>query len=195
MVYGYARVSSKGQEAYGNGLEVQEQQLHSEGASVVYSEACTGTTMDRPVWAELMEVLESGDTLVVSKLDRIARTSSGGFQTVRELLDRGVRVHILNMGLIDNTPTGRLILNIMFSFAEFERDIIVERMAEGKEVARRRDGYREGRPRIETDSERVLRLVESERAGEITPRQAADELGVSLRTWYRRRSEALKGVA
>jgi DNA invertase Pin-like site-specific DNA recombinase len=62
------------------------------------------------------------------------------------LFDKGVKVHILNMGLVENTPTGRLIFNIMSSFAEFERDMIVERTQEGKAIAKQREDFREGRP-------------------------------------------------
>ena len=85
--------------------------------------------------------------LIVMKLDRIARTATSGFETVKELLDHGVAVHVLNMGLVDNTPTGRLILQIMLNFAEFEREMIKERTAAGKAIARQKPGYKEGRPK------------------------------------------------
>jgi len=87
------------------------------------------------------------DKLIVTKLDRIARTAKSGFETVKALLDRGIAVHVLNMGLVDNTPTGRLILQIMLSFAEFEREMIKERTAAGKAIARQKPGYTEGRPK------------------------------------------------
>lgn len=188
MKYGYARVSTRSQEAYGNGLDVQVSQLMSEGCDEVFSEAFTGTTMERPEWSRLMAAVKPGDTIVVAKLDRIARTSSGGFETVKSLLARGVRVHILNMGLIDDTPAGRLILNVMFAFAEFDRDMIVERMSEGKAAARQKEDYREGRPRIETPTETLLRLMAEEKAGK-TAKQCAEELGVSERTYRRRKAE------
>jgi len=82
-----------------------------------------------------------------TKLDRIARTATSSFETVKELLDRNIAVHVLNMGLVDNTPTGRLILQIMLSFAEFEREMIKERTAAGKAIARQKPGYKEGRPK------------------------------------------------
>ena len=66
---------------------------------------------------------------------------------MKVLFARGVKVHILNIGLVENTPTGRLIFNILSSFAEFERDMIVERTQEGKALAKQRDDFREGRPR------------------------------------------------
>lgn len=187
-VYGYARVSSKSQED-GFGLEVQRAKLVEAGAQEVFEDVFTGTTMERPAWDALDSVLADGDTLVVAKLDRIARTSSGGFEAVKALLARGVAVHILNMGLVDDTPTGKLILNIMFAFAEFERDMIVERLAEGKAAARQREGYREGRPRAEMDAALFAELSAQVDAGEVSGREAARRLGVSDSTFRRRMAE------
>ena len=85
--------------------------------------------------------------MVVCKLDRFARTAIDGVQTVRDLFDRGVRVHILNMGLIENTLTGNLILTVMLAFAEYERGMIVERTQTGKAIAKLNPGFREGRPK------------------------------------------------
>ena len=76
--------------------------------------------MERPRFSALFQKLKSGDTLVVTKLDRFARTAIDGVSTVRELFERGVRVHILNMGLVENTLTGNLILTVMLAFAEYE---------------------------------------------------------------------------
>ncbi|MBQ5682633.1 MAG: recombinase family protein, partial [Peptococcaceae bacterium] len=89
---------------------------------------------------------EEGDTLVITKLDRFARNTVEGIGVVQHLLERGVRVNILNMGTVDNTPTGKLILTVMLGFAEFERDMIVQRTMEGKTIARTKNGWREGRP-------------------------------------------------
>lgn len=141
MKYGYARVSTMGQD-----LNAQLDVLQREGCEKIFSEKFTGTKADRPQFQELLKTLETGDALVVTKLDRFARSTSEALQIVKELFERGVKVHVLNMGLIENTPTGRLIFTIMSGFAEFERDLIVERTQEGKAIARRRDDYREGRP-------------------------------------------------
>lgn len=141
MKYGYARVSTASQE-----LESQLQILKQESCEIIYSEKFTGTKTDRPQFNELLKVLTTGDTLVVTKLDRFARSASGAIDTVKILFKKGVKVHVLNMGLIENTPTGRLIFSIMSSFAEFERDMIVERTQEGKAIAKQRVDFREGRP-------------------------------------------------
>lgn len=147
MIYGYARVSTKGQARDGNGLDVQRAALKAAGAEVIFEEAITGTMKDRPELTELLHVLKSGDTLVVTKLDRIARSASKGAELVKGLLDKGVTVRILNMGLLDSTPAGKLIMNVMFAFAEFERDMIVERTQEGKALAKTDPDFREGRPK------------------------------------------------
>lgn len=88
------------------------------------------------------------EALMVTKLDRVARSLLQGSELVNDLIGKGVRVHILNIGLMDNTPSSKLIRNIFFAFAEFERDMIVERTQEGKAVAKQKEDYREGRPKV-----------------------------------------------
>src|SRR5699024_3262154 len=85
---------------------------------------------------KLLHVLKEGDTLVVTKLDRFARSMSQGSELVSELIGHGIKVCILNIGVMDNTPTSKLIRNIFFAFAEFESDMIVERTQEGKAIAK-----------------------------------------------------------
>ena len=147
MIYGYARVSTKMQARDGNSLESQEEALRANGASIIYKDAFTGTTTDRPEFDKLMSNIKPGDTMVVTKLDRIARSASEGSKMVQDMLERGISVHVINMGKMDNSPTGKLICQIMFAFAEFERDMIVERTQEGRAIARRQPDFREGRPK------------------------------------------------
>ena len=146
MIYGYARVSTAGQCMNGNSLEDQTKALEQYGCQKIITEAFTGKTMDRPQFQKLYRRLKPGDTLVVCKLDRFARTAIESVQTVRELFERGVRVHILNMGLIENTLTGNLILTVMLAFAEYERGMIVERTQTGKQAARQNPAFLDGRP-------------------------------------------------
>lgn len=146
MIYGYGRVSTKRQAKDGNRLEAHENAFRSAGATKIYNDAFTGTKAHRPELDKLMVVMQSGDTLVVTKLDGIARSATQGIELIQSLLDRGVVVHVLNMGLMDNNPTGKLIRNIMLAFAEFERDMIVERTQEGKAIAKQNPEFREGRP-------------------------------------------------
>lgn len=147
MIYGYARVSTKGQARDGNSLEAQEQQLRREGAIEIFADSFTGTKINRPQLDLLLAKLEPGDMLMVTKLDRLARSASRGSALIEELIARGVCVTVLNMGRMDNTGTGRLIRQIMLAFAEFERDMIVERTSEGKMIAKRcNPQFKEGRP-------------------------------------------------
>ena len=193
MIYGYARVSTKRQ-LDGNGLEAQRQQLAEAGCGEVVVEQFTGSTMHRPKWDRLFKRLQPGDTLVACKLDRIARTTEEGLSSVRELMERGVSVRILNMGTIDDTPMGRLVLTVMLAFAEFERDLIVERMAEGKRVAMQQPGYQNGRPEKDYDQERFLEAVRLSDEGKVLQQEAADMCGMPLRTYQRRKSK-LKRLA
>ena len=147
MIYGYCRVSTKGQAKDGNSLEAQEKAVKEAGATKIYADAFTGTKSHRPELDKLLEVIGNGDTLIVTKLDRIARSVTQGIELVNTLLDRGVAVHILNMGKLDTTPTGKLIRNVLFAFAEFERDMIVERTQEGKAIAKQNPDFTEGRPK------------------------------------------------
>lgn len=139
--YGYGRVSTAGQD-----LEGQIKQLQAEGCEKIYSEKFTGTTKERPQFKAVLEAVQEGDTLLVTKLDRFARSAEDAIHIIKDLHKRGVRVHILNMGMVDNTATGKLLLTVLAGFAEFERDMIVERLSEGKAIAKQNKDYKEGRP-------------------------------------------------
>ena len=153
MRYGYARVSTKGQQREGNSLQDQEQKLLAAGAEEIYSDSFTGTTMDRPQFTALLSRLQTGDELMVTKLDRLARSATKGVECIRSLSEKGVVVNILNMGRIDDTSVGKLVLTIMMAFAEYERDMIVERTQAGKAVARMQPDFHEGRPRKYTEKQ------------------------------------------
>lgn len=187
MIYGYARVSTAMQGRDGNSLEDQVAALEKYGCNEIVKEAFSGKTMDRPKFQSLLERLEEGDTLVVCKLDRFARTAIEGVQTVRELFDRGVRVHILNMGLIENTLTGNLILTVMLAFAEYERGMIVERTQTGKMVARQNPSFKDGRPKKYTPAQvnHALDLLESGKSY----RQVEAMTGISKSSLIRARKQ------
>lgn len=182
---GYGRVSTLGQQRDGNSLEDQKKKLLEAGCTEVVLEAYTGTTMDRPKLVKLLDSLEPGDTLVITKLDRFARTASDGVRVIKDLLAQGISVHVLNMGLVEDTPTGRLILNIMLAFAEFEKDNIVERLADGKVEAKAKNpDYKEGRKALEIPRE-FIGLYERTLEGYMTVSGACAELGISRSTWYK----------
>ena len=163
MIYGYARVSTKTQAKDGNSLEAQENALKEAGATKIYADAFTGTKTDRPEFDRLLNDIKSGDTLIVTKLDRFARSMMQGSELVSALLEKGITVWILNIGIMDNTPTSKLIRNIFFAFAEFERDMIVERTQEGKAIAKQDPNFKEGRPALYKKSQKdhALALLET----------------------------------
>lgn len=183
MIYGYARVSTTTQKRDGNSLEEQVAELNRYGSQEIMTEAFSGKTMGRPVFQELLEKLKEGDTLVVCKLDRFARSAVEGVQTVRSLFEQGIRVHILNMGLIENTLTGNLILTVMLAFAEYERGMIVERTQTGKAVARQRPDYRDGRPKKYKPAQiaHALELLDDN----MSYRRVSDITGISKSTLVR----------
>ena len=182
MIYGYARVSTKGQAKDGNSLEVQENALRAAGAVEIYVDAFTGTKTDRPEFEKLMKQLQSGDTLIVTKLDRFARSMTQGSELVTDLIEKGIKVNILNIGMMDNTPSSKLIRNIFFSFAEFERDMIVERTQEGKTIAKQNPDFKEGRPKkySKKQIEHALELLENH-----SYKQVEDLTGISKSTLIR----------
>lgn len=146
MIYGYARVSTTGQLKDGYSLEYQEQLLKDAGATEIIKEGYTGTKRDRPLFSKLIRKLNQGDTLIVTKLDRFARNTREGLEVVQELLNKDVTFRILNMGTFDNSPQGKMSLTMFLAFAEFERDMIVQRTQEGKAIAKTKPGFTEGRP-------------------------------------------------
>ncbi len=186
MVYGYCRVSTQMQAREGNSLEAQEKALKENGAEEIFSDASTGTKSHRPKLDQLMDKLLPGDKLVITKLDRIARSASQGIELIQSLLDRGIIVHVLNMGLLDNTPTGKLVRNIMLAFAEFERDMIIERTQEGKAIAKKQPDFKEGRPHLYSKKQikHALGLLQDH-----SYRQVTELTGISKSTLIRAKTK------
>lgn len=187
VIYGYARVSSRGQAKDGNSLESQNIALKSAGAEIVYTDVYTGTTTDRPELDKLLADLKAGDTLIVTKLDRIARSVQQGITLIDGLVTKGVKVHVLNMGMMDNTPTGKLIRNVMLCFAEFERDMIMQRTREGREIARQNPDHREGRKPVYTKEQihHALDLL----SGPYSYSDVVKMTGISKSTLIRKKKE------
>ena len=178
-IYGYAWVSTTAQAKDGNSLEAQSLALNNAGADEIYSDDYTGTKTSRPVFDELIKKIKSGDTITVTKLDRIARNLVQGIELIDSLNKRGIKVNVLNMGLIDDTPTGRFIRNIMLAIAEWERDMIIQRTQEGKEIAKQKPGFHEGRPKKFTKAQEkhALELLKDHSYKEVT-----DMTGISRAT-------------
>ena len=104
MRYGYARVSTVRQGKDGNSLDDQRNKLINAGAEQILEDSFTGSKIERPEFSKLIEIIQPGDTLYVTKLDRFARTAAEGSMLVKALVDKGVIIEILNMGRADNSP-------------------------------------------------------------------------------------------
>ena len=191
MVVGYCRVSSKKQlEGYGLEAQIEEIKSKYENA-IIYQEQYTGTKTDRPIFNEVLRELKEGDTLVVTKLDRLARNTVEGIQIVENLFKRGVAVHVLNVGLLENTSMGKFFLTTLLAVAEMERNTILERMNSGKEVAKARaeaEGkkFKEGRPKAHSQEniDRALKLLET-----ISYREVVELTKISKSTLIRAKRE------
>ncbi len=141
--YGYARVSTKGQS-----LADQINQLKSAGVDKILAEKFTGTTTNRPQFDKLTKLVKSGDTITVTKLDRLARNTREALNVLHPLMNNGIKFNVLNIGILENSTIGRLVKTILLAVAEMERDMIVDRTQEGKRYARlHKKGYHEGRPK------------------------------------------------
>lgn len=158
MIYGYARVSTKGQATDGNSLEAQEKEILSKYSdAMVYKETYTGTTTDRPVFKQVIERLQPNDMLVVSKLDRLARNTVEGIEVVKEIFKKKASVYVFNVGLLEDTPMGQFFLTTLLAIAELERNQIIERTQTGKAIAKQNNpNFKEGRP---ATSDRLVNLV------------------------------------
>ena len=144
---GYARVSTRGQARDGSSLESQREMLLAAGATQIFEDAYTGTSLNRPELERAIATLTDGDTLIVTKVDRLARSLAKGIELIDRLNNKGISVNVLNMGVIEQkTPMGKLISHVLFAIAEFERDMIFERTQEGRAIARKNKDYKEGRP-------------------------------------------------
>lgn len=180
MKFGYARVSSAGQS-----LATQITQLKAENCDLIYSEKFTGTTVHRPEFEQLLNQVQRGDTIVVTKLDRFARNTKEALEIIQELFEDQVKIHILNMGIIEDTPSGRLIFTLFSAFAQFERDMIITRTQEGKVNARLTNpDYHEGRQLTYTNQE-IRAALHLKKAG-LSYDLISQKTGISVSTLKRR---------
>ena len=175
---GYARVSTRDQT-----VALQLDALHGAGCVRVFEETASGAQRDRPQLAAALDYMRAGDTLVVWKLDRLARSTRQLIETVEELARRGIGFRCLTQDLDTTTAGGRLVFTIFSAIAEFEREIIQERTRAGLDAARAR-GRRGGRPPAlkPRDLKEARALLTDP---EITVEQVAARLKVSPSTLYR----------
>ena len=160
--YGYSRVAT-----YSEKLDEQEQILLDEMCDEVWVEVVGGEKM-RPVRDELIAQLKKGDTLVITGVERLSRSIKEGLELTNQLLEKGVKVHVLNTGFLEHDDM-RPILKLFTDFSISEREIRSSRIKQGKEIARQREGYIEGRPKKYTSEEleQAMLLLETKTYKEV----------------------------
>ncbi|MFQ6883117.1 recombinase family protein [Clostridium sp.] len=184
-IIGYVRVSTKGQ-LDGNSIEEQSRSILDRYNNAEIIEESYSGAKDRVIFNKILNDLEKGDTLVITKLDRFCRTAKEGLQYIDDLMDRGIKIHILNMGLIEDTPMGRLIVTNLLAFAEFERAMIIERTQGGKAIAKQKEGFKEGRPKKYTEKQIDYALTMlTINGGKHSYNEVAELLGISKSTLIR----------
>src|SRR5436305_15301392 len=182
--YGYARVSTLDQD-----LTVQRQALRAAGCGVIRAEKASGSRRDgRTELQVLLDFVQPGDTLVVTRIDRLARSLKDLQDIVHELKGRGVALRATEQPIDTATAAGKAFLDMLGVFAEFETNLRKERQAEGIAAAKARGVYKGGKPRI--DPEAVRQLA----ARGMRPAHIARELGISRGTVYRFLPAAIAGA-
>jgi DNA invertase Pin-like site-specific DNA recombinase len=177
MIVGYARTSTVEQVA---GFEAQVRELQSIGAKKIFSEQISSVASRSQLEAAI-DFCREGDTLVVCKLDRLARSVRDLVRIIDTLKAKDVGLRILNMNFDTASPTGKMMLTILGSIAEFERDIMLERQREGIAKAHSEGKYKGRAPTARAKTDQVFAL---DRAGK-TREAIAKEVGISLVSVYR----------
>ncbi|WP_266034791.1 recombinase family protein [Brucella intermedia] len=152
---GYARTSTTDQKA---GLEAQLRDLQQVGCSKIFSEELSSVADKRPQLEAVIEWVREGDILVVTKLDRLARSVADLVTITEALRKKGVGLRILAMNLDTSTPTGKLMLNLLGSIAEFERELMLERQREGIAKAKAQGKYAGRQPTARRKADDVMRM-------------------------------------
>ncbi len=177
MLVGYARVSTVEQDA---GFEAQERDLKAAGAERLFSER-TSAVGPRKALDEAIDFAREGDAIVVTKLDRLARSVADLVRIVERLTKKRVGLRILAMGVDTATPTGKLVVNVLGAIGQFEREIMLERQREGVQRAKREGKYKGRAPTARAKAADIVKL-----AGEGVKREdIAARLGVGVASVYR----------
>jgi len=177
MLIGYARVSTEDQH-----LILQQEALEKSGCERIFTDKMSGTRADRPGLKDALSHLRQGDTFVVWKLDRLGRSVKGLVDLVGDLEKLGVHFKSVTDSIDTSTPAGRFFFHVMASLAQMERELIVERTRAGLAAAKKQ-GRAGGRRRRMTENK--VNAARKLLADGMSPRDVAQNLGVSIPTLYR----------
>jgi len=182
MIYGYAKII-KGQSLNINSMERQVIELITICDEVIEEYTIKD---NKPLFEGLLKKIRAGDTLVVTKISKMAKTIKEGNNLIKELINKGIKINILNLGLFDDTAATKEIKDILISFVEFEKDIFLEKTMEGKFIASKNDDFKCGRkPKFDNkEIEHALSLLTSN-GGCRSYKQVSKDTGISLSTLYR----------
>lgn len=177
---GYARTSTTDQKA---GLEAQLRDLVKAGCEEIFKEEVSSVDMaSRTEFEAALRYARKGDVMVVTKLDRLARSVKHLVEITAALEAKGVALRILDGAIDTTTSTGRLMLNMLTSIAQFEREIMLERQREGIAKAKAEGKYKGRKPTVMIQADEIKRLVNEEK---LTPTEVAKRLGVARSGVYR----------
>lgn len=177
-IIGYARTSTRDQVA---GLSDQERELKAAGVTKLFSEHGSGIDAARPVLAQALDYVREGDAFVVTKPDRLARSTRDLLGIAEDLREKGANLRILSMNFDTSTPTGELMLTMLAAVAKFERDLMLERQRAGIAKAKDEGKYRGRAPTARAKSEDVHRL----HAEGLNPAEIARRVGIGRASVYR----------
>ena len=186
-IVGYARTSTTDQIA---GLEAQVRDLQAEGCTKVFSEQVSATQNERPQLKAMLDYVREGDTVIVTRPDRLARSTADLLSITKRLAEQGVILRVLSMQLDTGTPTGKLMLTMLGAIAEFERELMLERQREGVAKAKAEGKYKGRAPTARRMAHEVVKLSTE---GKVVPEIVAT-VGISRASVFRilresRRSE------
>jgi len=178
MLIGYARTSTIDQVA---GLDAQVAELTRVGCEKIYQEQVSAVAMRRPMLETALDYIRDTDTLVVTSLDRLARSMSHLNEVIAVLERKGAHLRILNLAVDTSTATGRLMVTVALGLAAFERERMLERQREGVARARAEGKYKGRKPTAKAKAQEILAL----RADGVGAADIAKRLGIGRASVYR----------
>ena len=179
MLIGYARVSTQDQKY---SLEDQVAELKAAGCERVYQEEVSSVDSQRLELENALDYIREKDILVVTKLDRLARSVADTVDIQKRLEEKGVGLKILDMDIDTTTPTGKLQFNLLAAIAQFEREVMLERQRVGIEKAKAQGKYKGRKPISEEKQKQIQELLAK---GDMTKEAISKSVGVGIATVYR----------